>query len=153
MTAVMRAVVGYCFLILVVRVVGRRPGKQLTPFEFVLIFFIGGLALTAIVGDERSFTDAVCQVIAIALTHYAISWARSRWQRFARLVDGTPLILLEDGSWRVETLAKMHIADNDVMFAARDHGMASFDEIGTAILERNGDVSVLPRSNDDSAVR
>jgi hypothetical protein len=76
---------GYAFLVLVVRIVGRRPGKQLAPFEFVLIFFIGGLALTAIVGDERSFTNAVLQVIAIALAHYAISWARSRSSRFARL--------------------------------------------------------------------
>ena len=66
MDAVIRAFFGYLLLVLVVRIVGRRPGKQLTPFEFVLIFFIGGLALTAIVGDERSFTDAVCQIVAIA---------------------------------------------------------------------------------------
>jgi hypothetical protein len=57
MAAVLRAIIGYCFLILVVRVDGRRPGKQLAPFEFVLIFFIGGLALTAIAGDERSRVD------------------------------------------------------------------------------------------------
>jgi uncharacterized membrane protein YcaP (DUF421 family) len=50
MTAVVRAFLGYLFLVMVVRIVGRRPGKQMTPFEFVLIFFIGGLALTAIVG-------------------------------------------------------------------------------------------------------
>ena len=91
MDAVIRSILGYCFLILVVRVVGRRPGKQLTPFEFVLIFFIGGLALTAIVGDERSFTNAVCQIIAIALAHYGISRARARSSRVARVIDGTPL--------------------------------------------------------------
>jgi uncharacterized membrane protein YcaP (DUF421 family) len=148
MDAVFRAVLGYLFLILIVRVVGRRPGKQLTPFEFVLIFFIGGLALTAIVGDERSFTNAVCQIIAIALTHYLISWARSRSPRFARVVDGTPLILLEHASWRTQTLEKMHINDTDVMFAARDHGIATLDGIECAILERNGDVSVIPRGSD-----
>jgi len=145
MDAVIRAVAGYVFLILVVRIVGRRPGKQLTPFEFVLIFFIGGLALTAIVGDERSITNAICQIIAIALAHYAISWGRSRFPRFARIVDGTPLLLLERGSWRTETLKKMHIADTDVMFAARDHGISALKGVEVAILERNGDVSVLPR--------
>jgi uncharacterized membrane protein YcaP (DUF421 family) len=144
MAAVIRAVTGYLFLILVVRVVGRRPGKQLTPFEFVLIFFLGGLALTAIVGDERSFTNAVCQIVAIALAHYAISWGRGRYPRFARIVDGTPLFLLKRGSWRVETLSKMHIEDADVMFAARDNGIASLDQIDRAILERNGDISILP---------
>ena len=54
MTAVLRAFFGYFFLVLIVRIVGQHPGKQMTPFEFVLVFFIGGLALTAIVGDEGS---------------------------------------------------------------------------------------------------
>jgi uncharacterized membrane protein YcaP (DUF421 family) len=54
MSAVLRAAYGYLFLVFIVRVVGRRPGKQMTPFEFVLIFFIGGLMLTAMVGDDAS---------------------------------------------------------------------------------------------------
>lgn len=144
MDAVIRAVLGYLFLILMVRVVGRRPGKQLTPFEFVLIFFIGGLALTAIVGDERSFTNAVCQIVAILCAHNAVSWARARSPHFARVVDGTPLYLLDQGRWRAETLDKMRIGDADVMFAARDHGVPALDQIGIAVLERNGDISILP---------
>jgi uncharacterized membrane protein YcaP (DUF421 family) len=151
MNAVIRAIAGYIFLILVVRVVGRRPGKQLTPFEFVLIFFIGGLALTAIVGDERSFTSAVCQIIAIALTHHAISSARLRYPRFARVVDGTPLMLYERSSWRAETLYKMHIEEADVMFAARDHGVAALEGLDRAILERNGEISVLPQETSKPA--
>lgn len=143
MTAILRAIVGYCFLILVVRVAGRRPGKQLAPFEFVLIFFIGGLALTAIVGDERSFTNAACQIIAIALAHYVISWARSKSSRFARLVDGTPLLLLERGCWRARTLTQMHIQDVDVMSSARDKGIAALNQIDHAVLERNGEISIL----------
>jgi uncharacterized membrane protein YcaP (DUF421 family) len=147
MNAELRAFFGYLFLVLVVRVVGRRPGKQLTPFEFVLVFFIGGLALTAVVGDERSFTNAVCQILAIAFAHYGLSWARSKSRRLARIVDGTPLLLLDQARWRSETMARMQIQDDDVMAAGRDHGVRSLGEIGTAVLERNGDISVMrPRS-------
>jgi uncharacterized membrane protein YcaP (DUF421 family) len=144
MDAVLRAYFGYMFLVLVVRVVGRRPGKQLTPFEFVLIFFMGGLALTGIVGDERSLTNAICQILAIASAHYTLSWARAKSPRFARLVDGTPLFLIEKKHWRSSTLKRMHIEQQDVMFAARDHGLKTLDDIDLAILERNGDISVLP---------
>jgi uncharacterized membrane protein YcaP (DUF421 family) len=144
MDAIFRAFFGYIFLVFVVRVVGRRPGKQLTPFEFVLVFFMGGLALTAIVGDERSITNAVLQIAAIALAHYTLSWGRSRSPRFARLIDGTPLILLDKGCWRSLTLRKMRIQDNDVMFSARDHGLKTLKEIKTAVLERNGDISIQP---------
>jgi uncharacterized membrane protein YcaP (DUF421 family) len=73
----------------------------MTPFEFVLILFIGGLALTATVGEEVSSTNAICQIISIGLAHYSLAWARSKSSRFARLVDGTPLILLENKEWRV----------------------------------------------------
>src|SRR5690348_16632316 len=65
MGAVFRAIFGYCFLIVMIRIVGRRPGKQMTPFEFVLIFFIGGVTLTPIVGDDHSLTNALCIIATI----------------------------------------------------------------------------------------
>jgi uncharacterized membrane protein YcaP (DUF421 family) len=145
MESVLRAFFGYLFLVVVVRVVGRRPGKQLTPFEFVLIFFIGGFALTAIVADERSFTSAVCQIITIGFAHYALTWARARSPKLARVVDGTPLILLEKQRWRASTLHKMRIADDDVMFAGRDKGLHTLDDIDCAVLERNGDISIIEK--------
>ena len=141
---VLRALFGYLFLILVVRIVGRRPGKQLTPFEFVLIFFLGGLTLTGIVGDEVSLTNAICQIIAIACAHYAIVFLRTRSPKIARLLDGTPLMLLEGGQWRANTMAHMRIADDDVMAMARDQGLRTLGEIDTAVLERNGEISIIP---------
>lgn len=149
LASVLRAFFGYYFLVLVVRVVGRRPGKQLTPFEFVLIFFLGGLALTGIVANEASLTNAICQIIAIACAHYVLVWLRSRSSRVARFLDGTPLILMEGGFWRSRTLRKMRISTADVMAVARDQGMKSFDEVGTVTLERNGELSIIPAEDAD----
>jgi uncharacterized membrane protein YcaP (DUF421 family) len=123
--------------------VGRRPGKQITPFEFVLVFFMGGLALTAMVGDDASLTNAFIQILTVALAHYGIATLRSISSRMARLLDGTPLILLENGTWRSNTLSKMRIQDDDVMAQARDQGIATLDKIEIAILERNGQISVI----------
>jgi uncharacterized membrane protein YcaP (DUF421 family) len=146
MASVLRAVFGYAFLVFMVRVVGRRPGKQMTPFEFVLIFFIGGLTLTFVVGDEASFTNALGQIMTIAVFHFLISWARSRSSSFARVTDGTPLVLLEKGKWRPNAMKGMRIADDDVMAAARDKEIKAMDEIEYAILERNGEISIIEAS-------
>lgn len=143
--SVLRAVFGYFFLVFIVRIVGRRPGKQLTPFEFILIFFLGGLMLTAIVADEASLTNAFCQIIAIAFAHYCLVVARSRSDTVAKLLDGTPLILMEGGHWRAETMRRMRIVDDDVMERARDQGLRGLDEIESAVLERNGEISILPK--------
>ncbi|MFN2977149.1 DUF421 domain-containing protein [Terriglobus aquaticus] len=142
--SVLRAIFGYYFLVLVVRIVGRRPGKQLTPFEFVLIFFLGGLMLTGIVANEMSLANAVCQIIAISVAHYALVWIRMRSSRVSRFLDGTPLILMEGGHWRSRTMRKMRISYSDVMAMGRDQGLKTFDEMGTVTLERNGEMSILP---------
>ena len=143
MAAAIRAFLGYFFLVFIVRIVGRRPGKQLTPFEFVLVFFMGGLALTAMVADDASLTNAFIQIITIALGHYSIVWLRTRSAWVARLFDGTPLILLENKQWRSNTLSHMGIQDDDVMAMARDKGIKSPDQIELAVLERSGEISVI----------
>ncbi len=147
MAPVIRAFGGYIFLVFIVRIVGRRPGKQMTPFEFVLVFFMGGLALTAMVGNEASLTNALLQIIAVALGHFSVAWLRSRSDRLARLIDGTPLVLLENGHWRTETLSKMRLQDDDVMASARDNGVPTLEKIDSAFLERNGEISIVPRSD------
>ena len=142
MAPVLRAVFFYLFLVFVVRIVGRRPGKQITPFEFVLVFFMGGLALTAMVGTEASVTNAFTQIMTIALTHFAVTQARAHSPWVARLFDGTPLVLLEGGKWRANTMSHMGIQDDDVMAVARDQGLETLDKIDQAILERNGEISI-----------
>ena len=144
MAAIFRAFFFYFFLVFITRIVGRRPGKQLTPFEFVLVFFMGGLALTAMVGNDASFTNAIIQIMTIAIAHYLVAFLRAKSNRVARLFDGTPLILLENRKWRTRTLAMMRIQDDDVMASARDKSFASLDKIDRAILERNGEISIIP---------
>lgn len=144
MAAVVRAIFFYFFLIFITRVVGRRPGKQLTPFEFVLVFFMGGLALTAMVGNEASITNALIEITAVAAAHALVTLLRVASPRIARLIDGTPLILLENHQWRKETLIRKRVQDDDVMAMARDQGLSSLDQIRKAVLERNGEITIIP---------
>ena len=144
MAAVFRAFFFYLFLIFITRIVGRRPGKQLAPFEFVLVFFMGGLALTAMVGNDASLTNALIEIMAVAVAHALLTLVRISFPRAARLIDGTPLILLENHQWRKETLIKKRIQDDDVMAMARDQSLSSLDQIGQAVLERNGEITIIP---------
>ncbi len=143
MAAILRAAFGYFFLVFMIRIVGRRPGKQMNPFEFVLIFFIGGLTLTFTVADDRSLSNAFLQIVTLALSHQLLVLLRQRFSRIARLLDGTPLVLLEHGKWRGETMRKMLIGEDDVMSAARDKGISSLEAIEYAVLERNGEITIF----------
>jgi uncharacterized membrane protein YcaP (DUF421 family) len=147
---ILRAAFGYLFLVLMVRIVGRRPGKQLTPFEFVLVFYLGGLTLTGMVGDEVSLTNAVCQILTVGVCHYGLSLLRFRSSRVAKLLDGVPLILLEQKKWRTDTLSRMRLQDDDVMDMARDQGIRDLSGIKTAVLETFGEISIVPMDEGNS---
>ena len=149
MSAILRAVFGYFFLIFIVRIVGRRPGKQITPFEFILVFFMGGVTLTSMVGDDRSLTNALTQITTVALMYFLTVWLRTVHPSISRFTDATPLVLLAKGKWHLETMKRMRLQDDDVMAMARDQGLERLDQIEYAILERNGEISIIPASEEE----
>ncbi len=115
----------------------------MTPFEFVLIFLIGGVIILATVGSDRSETNSVIAVMVIGLLHRLVSALSVRFSVLGAVFEGIPLVLLERGRWRTETMSKMKVADDDVMAAARAKGVRTLQGIRYAILERLGSVSII----------
>lgn len=145
MYTVVHAIVGYLFLLLTVRVLVRRPGAQLTPFEFVIIFLIGGVIILATVGDDHSMTNCTCAIIVVGLVHRLVSMVRSRFPRMAAWIDGIPLVLLKDGRWQLEQMEGLRLDRDDVLAAAREKGITSVRDIEYAVVERNGSISIIPK--------
>ncbi len=143
MYTILHAIVGYFFLLLTVRVLSRRPGAQLTPFEFVIVFLVGGIIILTTVGNDKSITNCVCAILTIVLLHQSVSWLRSRYKWLRDVIDGKPLVLLKDGEWQTEAMNRMRIEDDDVMAAARTKNVMNFSGIKYAVLERNGAISII----------
>ena len=143
MSTIVHAILGYFFLLLTVRVLSRRPGAQLTPFDFVLIFLMGGVIILSTVGNDHSETNAVCAVITIGLMHRLVSYLQNRYPRLGTWIDGVPLVLLKDGQWQTDIMNRMRVQQTDVIAAAREKGVKTFDQIKYAILERNGGISII----------
>jgi len=145
MFTIIRAVFGYLLLIFVLRISGRRPGKQLSPFDYVIVFYIGGITLTGIVGPEASLTNAFCQIMTVAMCHCCLAWLRARYAWASRVIDGTPLVLMSNGQWRTQSLSNMRLQDDDVMDSARSFGTRNLASIRMAVLEPVGEITIIPR--------
>ena len=115
----------------------------MTPFEFVLIFFIGGISIQAVVADDRSITNAFCDVAAIAMMHVLVTKLKQRFPTFGRIVDGTPVFVFENGQWNRDRMRHHGIEEEDVMAAARGNGLLRQDQIKYAVVERNGEISII----------
>jgi uncharacterized membrane protein YcaP (DUF421 family) len=147
MPTILHAVAGYFILLLVVRVLKRRAGSQMTLFEFVLIFLMGGIIILSTVGNDRSVTNCTCAVIAVGLLHRSISWAKSKSPRLGAIIDGTPLVIIRNGEWQPEIMSGMHLRREDIEAAARSSGISQTDDIAWAVLERNGRISCIAKES------
>ena len=145
MHTVLYASFGYLFLLLVVRTLSRRPGAQMAPFEFVIIFLIGGVLILSTVSQDHSVTNSTCAVIAVGFMHRTISFLKARFPRFGAIVDGVPVVLLKEGQWQEDAVRGTRVNDVDVMAAARTKGIKRLDQIKYAILERNGAISIIKK--------
>lgn len=143
MATILRVVGAYWFLLFVIHIVGRRSAGQLTSFELILIFLSGGMLIQAIVFDDRSLTNAILAVLTIALMRVTVAYLKQRSAAFGRIADGTPIILLSHGQWHSTVMNRARMQPQDIMAAARAKGLERLDQIQYAILERNGNISII----------
>ncbi len=149
MATIIHAVIGYVVLTLTVRILTRRPGAQMTLFEFVIVFLIGGVIILSTVGNDRSMTNCCCAILAVGSMHRFVSGMKLRYPKFGTMLDGTPLVLVRKGEWQQKVMDGMRLAPEDVMASARLNGLQSFDQIEYAILERNGGISIMKKESED----
>lgn len=147
MATIIHAVIGYFVLLLVVRILKRRAGAQMTMFEFVLIFLIGGTIILSTVGNDRSVTNCTCAVTVVGFLHRFLAWAKSKSPRVGALLDGTPVVLIEKGEWKRENLRATSMVKDDIEAAARGVSILNVDDLDYAILERNGHISVFKKES------
>src|ERR1700761_2707040 len=107
MSMILPAVFGFIFLTVMVRVLIRRPGAQMTQLEFVLVFLMGGVIILSTVGEDQTLTNYTCAVLAVGGMHRFTSTLKIRYPKFGELVDGTPLVLVRKGEWQQDTMRGM----------------------------------------------
>jgi uncharacterized membrane protein YcaP (DUF421 family) len=145
MGTIVRAALTYWFLLFVLRLTGRRAMNHMTPFEMILIFLFGGLAIQAIVADDRSLTNAWLAILTVSLMHVLVAALKRKSERFGRIADGTPVVIFRHGEWLRDRMKHLHVQEPDVMAAARNSGVDRLDQIEYAIVERNGSISIVKK--------
>lgn len=147
MDSVIRPLVLYVMLLVLFRITGKRSIGQISTFDFVLLLIIGETTQQALVGNDFSITTAVVVVVTLLTVEVGVSALKARSGRLDRLIDGVPLIILDDGRPLRERMRRERVGEDDILEAAREaHGIDRLDQIRRAVLERNGEISIIPRA-------
>jgi uncharacterized membrane protein YcaP (DUF421 family) len=146
MTTVFRTAAVYVLLLVTFRLLGRRSLAQITMFDFALLLIISETTQQAMTADDGSITGCMLCVLTLVVLDLALSLLKGRFPRFARQVEGLPLVVVEDGVPLRERMRAARIDEDDVLTAARaSQGVGRMDQIQYAVLERSGGISVIPR--------
>jgi len=146
MDSVLRALLIYFFLLIVFRINGKRSISQITMFDFVMLLIIGEAIQNAILGDDFSITNGIIVVGTLIFTDIVISFIKMKSPRLEKIIDGVPLILLDEGKLLKDKLTKSRVDEEDILEAAREvHGLERLDQIRYAILEKDGKISIIPK--------
>jgi uncharacterized membrane protein YcaP (DUF421 family) len=147
MDLVFRATVIFFFVFLVTRVAGRRELGQLEPFDMILLVVLGDLVQQGVTQSDESVTGALIVISTIALLSVAVTWVSFRSKRIRAITEGEPIVLVQDGRPIERNMRRERITIDDIEEQARQTQLTSIADLRWAILEDDGKISCIPRSN------
>jgi uncharacterized membrane protein YcaP (DUF421 family) len=139
---VIRAVVVYGFLLVALRLSGRRELAQMTSFDLVLLLVISNAVQNAINAGDNSLVGGIVSAVTLLLLNWAIGWATYRWRWVERLLQGRPLRVGSGGKVHLGAMRRELITLSELRSALRKQGVARVGDCEAVILEPDGTLSV-----------
>jgi len=135
---ILRPVVVYAFLVIALRIFGKRELAQLNPFDLVVLLSLSNAVQNAIIGNDNSVTGGLIGAFALLCINYVVVRFVFRHRRLDQLLEGKPTTLIEHGKICRAALAKELVSEAELLMVAHRQGYHSLDEINQCVLEPGG---------------
>jgi len=150
---ILRPVIVYFFLVLVLRLSGKRELVQLNPFDLVVLLTLSNTVQNAIIGDDNSVSGGILGATSLLVVNYLVVRFLYKHKALDQLVEGKADVLIEGGKVRPQHLKKELISVAQLEAAARKQGFAALDEVDQCILEPGGTLSFIGKKPDADVLR
>ena len=142
---IIRPILVYLFLIVGLRLAGKRELAQLNAFDLVVLLTLSNTVQNAIIGNDNSVVGGLVGATTLLVVNYIVVRFLYSHETLDRVIEGEPDILIENGQVRQDRLKKELITKAELEEAAHKQGFASLDLIDRAILEPGGSISFLAK--------
>lgn len=140
---IISTVVIYLFIILSIRLFGKTEISQLSVIDLVFILLISNAVQNAMVGSNSTLAGGLVAAASLFITNYIFKQVLYRFPKFGRLVQGETLLLIYKGKVNRKNMEKAKLTADELMEAIREHGVSRISEVDLAVLEVDGNISVL----------
>ena len=144
----LRTVAVYVFILVGLRLSGKREVGQMAPFDFALVLLIANAVQNAMVGPDTSLLGGLTSACVLLAMNFSLGRLARRSRRVERLLRGRARVLVHRGKSRLGNLDLEGITHEDLMQALRESGCATVEECHLAVLEVDGTISVIQKRHD-----
>jgi uncharacterized membrane protein YcaP (DUF421 family) len=140
---VLRSILVYAFLIVLLRITGKRQVGQLAPFDLVLLLVLSNAVQNSMNGGDNSLTGGLVSATTLVVLNYLVGYATYRSKVIEELIEGRPQVLIHNGKLQQKVMARSQITHHELAAALRQAGCAEVGHCQSAMLENNGSISVI----------
>ncbi len=150
---IIRPILIYAFLVVLLRVFGKRELAQLNPFDLVVLLSLSNTVQNAIIGEDNSVAGGMVGAVTLLVTNYIVVRFLFRHRRLDQLMEGKPSTLIKEGHMSKKEMARELLTTAELQSVIRRQGFEGIHEIETCILEPGGAFSLKPKSPPADVVR
>ena len=145
---VIRSVSVYFFMIIALRLFGKKQLSQLNTADVILILLISNSVQNAMVGNNTSLYGGIVAALALFVINFMFKKVMSKSTFIKNLVQDKPEILIHNGKLEIQTLAQIGITDDELKEAMREHGIEFYKDVKLAMFEIDGSISIISGDKD-----
>jgi uncharacterized membrane protein YcaP (DUF421 family) len=148
---ILRGIIMYAVVLAMLRLTGKRQVGQLAPFDLVLLLLLSNSVQNAMNGGDNSVHGGIISAATLIVLNYLVGLATFRSKRMESLIEGRPQILIHDGKVDESVMRSAQMTHHELDSALRRGGCVCAAEVKLAVLETNGEVSVVQKVRDVAA--
>jgi uncharacterized membrane protein YcaP (DUF421 family) len=142
---VLRSTVVYAFLLVLIRITGKRQIGQLAPFDLVLLLVLSNAVQNSMNAGDNSLVGGLLSAATLIAVNSLVASATYRSKRMETLVEGTPQVLIHNGKLYEKVMHDARMTHHELHSALRQAGCLAVTDVHCAVLENNGSITVVPR--------
>jgi uncharacterized membrane protein YcaP (DUF421 family) len=150
---VFSSVVVYIFIVIAIRLFGKKELSQLSIIDLVFILLISNAVQNAMVGSNTTLPGGLVAASALFIVNYILKLVIFYFPNLGKAIQGKEILLVYKGKINEENMRKARFSMDELLEAIREHGVASIDKIDLAILEVDGNISVLSNEFNHKTIR
>lgn len=143
---IVRSLIVYVFLLVLIRLTGKRQIGQLAPFDLILLLVLSNAVQNAMNGGDNSVQAGLISAVTLVALNYGIGYATFRSKRIEAIIEGRPQLLIHNGHLYKDVMKQQRLTQHELDAALRRQGVNDIGRVHMAMIENNGEITVQLKS-------